>query len=251
MSYTVWYKDNPQNPTLFFLDATSNGTTSFIFQIMTWIDYTNTNYPYTHFLIPFYVVQTNLMNQFETLMEVNMGISYYSIVNVSNNYNPLYISTDIQSYPNPPSAYFYYLSNFEISLSIDLFTYPCPCKRYVLVVPYNYVFPTSLPFPGSSESTIFVFYFEQSYVEDQCPLTGYWQLTRIVFNSNNGNNSNSNFSAMIQYFIENGIMTSLFETFERTTTNQILPFELVTSLLSKWNYEFPLNVGNVYPMNST
>jgi len=247
MSYTVWYKDNPQNPTLFFVDDASNGTTSSIFQIISWIDYLNPIIPYTQFLTPFYVVQTNVSNHFETLIEVNMGITYYSIVNITNNYNPVYISTTIRSYPNPPSAYYYYLSKLEISLSIDMFRHQ---KRYVLVVPYNYVFPSSMgtfPSPSSSDATILVFYFEQCYEEDQCPLIGVWQLTRIVFNSNNGNDGNSKFNDMILYFLDNGIMTSLFQQFERTTTNQILPFEIVTSLQSKWNYEFPLNVGNVYP----
>ena len=244
MSFTVWYKDNPENPTLFFQDYSNSNN----YQIVSWLDYINPAYPYTNFTLPFYTATASV--GMGTLMEVNTGISYYALLNVSQNQSLLYNSPTVSSFPNPPSAYFYYLSNFAISLAINLFTYPCPTKMYILCVPYLYLFPSTSTFPSGANATILNLYFQQCYESSLCPLEGMWTLTRIIFNSNNGSNSDSYFQSNVQYFMSNGIISSLFQQFEKSPTCAILPFELVLSLQSKWNYEFPLNLGIPFPVAS-
>lgn len=246
MSFTCWYRDNPQNPTLFFNDRDTNTSMSTTYDIMSWVDYKNTTQPYTNFLIPFYVnqVSNTEVTGMGMLIEVNMGLSYYCISNITYNQNPIYISTTVSAYPNPPSGYYYYLSNYQLCLAVDTISQK---KNYVLVIPYNYVFPESYgSFPGNYQSTILTFYFQQCYEEDRCPIDGVWELVRIVFNSNNTSNSNIYFNSMVSYFMDNGIIDTLFQQFEKTFTNQILPIEVVTPLQSKWRYQFPLNIGNVY-----
>lgn len=239
MSFVCWYKDNIYNPTIFFPNNNITGS----YSILSFNDYNNTNYPYTNFLIPFYIANTNSI-----IIEINTGIVYHNILNVSNNQSSLYISSTVTSFPTTSVSNYYYLYPFMISLGINL--YMCGSKMYILCIPYNYLFPSNQTFPGGGDCTILTLYFQQPVCNDFCPLMGNWTLTRIIFNSNNSGNSDSNFVDNINYFQNNQIIYELFEKYQSTPTCNILPLDLVLKLQTNWNIEFPLNLGFIFPISN-
>lgn len=241
MSFATWYKDNPENPTIFFLQSTS--ATAVTYDIISFIDFINPNFPMENFFEPFYVVRTNNVGRRGDIVEVNLGIIYHAIVNISINESPIYTSTTVTPFPSPPNAYFYYLSNFEISLSENVEPSTLS-KRYVINIPYNYIFPTDITFPiPNAKATIFNFYFTKRFEVDQIPLEGDWTLTRIVLNLNNSSSSEE----ILQFFIENGIILQLFEEFMSVPTHKILSLTMISSLQTNWDYRFPLNLSEVFP----
>ena len=248
MSFTVFYKDNPANPTLFYKSSTIDN----LFNIVSFTDYIRPNSDYTKYLIAFYVAS----NGANIFMEVNSGISYFRInsYNLSKTWNQsLAVSSSVQPFPYPPVANFYYLTNYTLSVAINLFTNPCPLQMYILCVPNNFVLSGTDKFPSGAKSTVLYLYFQQKIIIERpsCPIEGCWELTRIVYNSNNTANSDANFTATLQYFISHNIILQLFEQFKCTPTWKILPLYLAVDLQSAWTVNNPFNGTCVYPICNT